>query len=136
MIARHPSEVVDWSADLSLFREQTMGHTVIMGSNTEATLATGLDGREVIIMHRNMNPKEVLSEVKTEKCFIIGGARTYSRFAPNLTHVFLTLHPLVFPSDAVPLFSHLSLEINLSFAQKVEVDAERGIYQFQYRVVT
>ena len=43
MIARHPTEVVDWSEDLQLFREQTIGQTVVMGSNTESTLATELD---------------------------------------------------------------------------------------------
>ena len=50
MIARHSNETVEWSADLSLFREQTMGQTVVMGSTTEKTLTTELDGRSIIIM--------------------------------------------------------------------------------------
>ena len=30
MIARHSNETVEWSADLPLFREQTVGQTVVM----------------------------------------------------------------------------------------------------------
>jgi dihydrofolate reductase len=134
MIARHANETVNWSADLALFREQTMGHTVVMGSHTEATLATDLDGREVVIMHREMNPEDVLAQVRTESCFIIGGARTYSRFAPHLTHVYLTFHPFIFRSDAIPLFYHLDSEVDLTFEKRITVSKEEGIYQFQYKV--
>jgi len=135
MIARHPTEVVDWSEDLQLFREQTIGQTVVMGSNTESTLATELDGREVVVMHRDMDPETVISQTKTEKCFIIGGAQTYSRFSLYLTHIFLTYHPHIFPSDSVTLFSNLEKEISLSYIRKVAIDKALGIYQFQYRVM-
>ncbi len=135
MIARHSSETVEWSADLPLFRKQTMGQTVVMGSVTEKTLATELDGRSIVVMHREMKPETVLSEVSTDQCFIIGGAKTYSRFAPFLTHLYLTFHPLIFQSEAVPLFSDLNKELNLSFFNKVVVDEEREIYQYQYKVV-
>jgi Dihydrofolate reductase len=33
-IARHSLEVTSWSEDLQLFKEQTMGHPILMGSNT------------------------------------------------------------------------------------------------------
>ena len=135
MIARHSSETVEWSADLPLFRKQTMGQTVVMGSATEKTLATELDGRSIIVMHREMKPETVLSEVLTDKCFIIGGAKTYSRFAPFLTHLYLTFHPLIFQSNAVPLFSNLNKELKLLFFNKVVVDEEQEIYQYQYKVV-
>ena len=52
-IARHENEVTSWSKDLWLFKQQTMGYPVIMGSNTWATLKTELKNREVIIIHRN-----------------------------------------------------------------------------------
>ena len=135
MIARHSNETMEWSADLPLFREQTVGQTVVMGSVTEKTLNTELDGRSIIIMHREMKPETVLSEVLTDQCFIIGGAKTYSRFAPFLTHLYLTFHPLIFQSNAVPLFSDLNKELTLSFLTKVLVDEKREIYQFQYKVV-
>ncbi|MFQ6607846.1 MAG: dihydrofolate reductase [Fidelibacterota bacterium] len=134
MIAHTSSEVVNWSRDLKLFREQTMGCTVIMGSRTAATLAEDLQGRKSVIMHRGMNPQEVLYSVEGSRCFIIGGASTYSLFAQYLTHVFLTIHPLIMRSDALPLFSYLEQDIELEFVKKVKVDGKSGIYQFQYKV--
>lgn len=135
MIARHRDEVVAWSRDLQLFRKQTMGQTVIMGSRTARTLATDLEGRKTVVVHRDTDPAEVLAGVETEQCFVIGGSRTFSRFAPYLTHLYLTYHPLVFPSRALVLFDDLEEELRLEFLGMVEVKGDRGIYQFQYRVV-
>ena len=36
-IAHENDEVISWSKDLKLFKKQTMGYPVIMGSNTEKT---------------------------------------------------------------------------------------------------
>ncbi|MEE9167808.1 MAG: dihydrofolate reductase [Candidatus Neomarinimicrobiota bacterium] len=135
MIAHDTRETVSWSQDLRLFRDQTMGQTVIMGSTTASTLATELDRREVVVMHRDSDLTELLANVKTPKCFVIGGSRTYTRFAPFLTHVYLTYHPLIFPSRSVPLFSGLQRDILLQFDRMVQADAQNGIYQFQYRVL-
>ena len=44
-IARHSNEIVSWSLDLHLFKKQTMGFPVIMGSNTKKTLNIDLSGR-------------------------------------------------------------------------------------------
>ena len=59
-IARHSNEVVDWSQDLRLFRKQTMGYPVIMGSQTKKTLAMDLDGRETTVIHRHSDPEKIL----------------------------------------------------------------------------
>lgn len=135
MIAHHSGEVISWPRDLKLFRRQTMGQTVIMGSKTAQTVATDLDGRQIIVVHRETTPEEVLGRITTEKCFVIGGSKTYTRFVPNLTHLYLTYHPLVFSSESLPLFSGLEHDFALTFERMVEVDAKEGIYQFQYRVV-
>ncbi|MBF88541.1 MAG: hypothetical protein CMG75_02595 [Candidatus Marinimicrobia bacterium] len=135
MIAREEMEYVNWSADLSLFREQTIQQTVVMGSITYKTLKKNLENRTIIVMHRDMDAKTVLSKVNSERCFIIGGARTYSLFAPFLTHIFITPHPLVFKSNSIPLFSHLNNDLDLSFIQKIPVDEEKGIFQLQYKIV-
>lgn len=105
------------------------------GSNTARTLATDLDGREKIIVHRRMNPEDVLKQVRTERCFVIGGSRTFSRFASYLTHVYLTVHPVVFSSGSLPLFSTLESDMALEFITMVDVDGPNGIYQFQYKVM-
>jgi len=134
-IAHHSNEIVSWSKDLQLFREQTIGQTVIMGSRTAKTLADDLENRETMVVHRTMSPEEVLKQIKTERCFIIGGSRTYTRFAPYITHVFLTYHPLIFSSNSLPLFFELKRDLFLKFVDKIEVDAPNGIYQFQYKVM-
>ncbi len=133
-ISRHSREVVSWSKDLHLFKEQTMGFPIIMGSNTYATLKKELVGREVIVVHRNDDPAEILKKIKAEKCFIAGGGRTNARFAKYLTHLFLTIHPLIF-GRGVPLFEGLESEPELVFTNKYPVIPEAGIYQFRYEVV-
>ncbi len=133
-IARQSDEVIAWSKDLKLFKEQTMGYPVIMGSNTEKTLAVDLIDREKIIVHRNDNPEKILNELNVEKCFIIGGGMTYTKFAPFLTHLYITPHPIVF-GKGIPLFPKLDQELALQFVKMVQVNESEGIYQFQYKVI-
>ncbi len=132
-IARHSHEVIDWSEDLALFKKQTMGHPVIMGANTRDTLPSALINREMIVVHRNDDPKQILSEITAETCFVIGGGKTNAMFAPYLTHLYLTVHPLVFGSG-IKSFDGLKKEIELKLIKTISVDPERGIFQFQYAV--
>ncbi len=133
-IARRSDEVISWSNDLALFKKQTMGYPVIMGSNTEKTLAVELTGRKKIVIHRNDNAQKILTGLSSKKCFVIGGGRTYTKFAPFLTHLYLTPHPLVF-GKGIPLFPDLDRELSLQFVNKISVNEADGIYQFQYRVI-
>jgi len=133
-IARRNDEVITWSKDLKLFKKQTMGYPVIMGSNTEKTLAVELDGREKIIVHRNDKPEKILGELNTEKCFLIGGGMTYAKFAPFLTHMYITPHPIVL-GKGIQLFSNLIEELPLKFLRKITVNKTDGIFQFQYKVI-
>ncbi len=133
-IARRSDEVISWSKDLALFKKQTMGYPVIMGSNTEKTLAVELKGREKIVVHRNDNAKKILDELNTEKCFVIGGGRTYTKFAPFLTHLYITPHPIVF-GKGISLFPKLDRELLLQFVKMVPVNEAEGIHQFQYKVI-
>ena len=132
-IARHSNEVVSWSQDLHLFRKQTMGYPIIMGSRTMKTLATDLDGRETMVIHRHSNTEKVLDKLDSDKCFIIGGGRTFTRFASHLTHIYLTIHPLIF-GKGVPLFPDLDKELDLIFLKMLSVDGVEGLYQFQYKI--
>ena len=133
-IARRSDEVISWSKDLKLFKKQTMGYPVIMGSNTEKTLAVELEGREKIIVHRNDKTDEILGELNTEKCFIIGGGMTYTKFALFLTHMYITTHPIVF-GRGIQLFPNLKEGLSLKFIRKITVNKTEGIFQFQYRVI-
>ena len=132
-IARHCSEITKWTKDLPLFKEQTMGHPVIMGSNTFHTLSNELVGREVVVVHRNDDPREILQNVKSQKCFIAGGGKTYSRFYPFLTHLYITPHPYVF-GKGVKLFSDIVNEAEVVFENLIQVNGNKGIYQYQYKV--
>ena len=131
-IARHSHEVVEWSQDLSLFKEQTMGYPVIMGSNTFANLQQELKGREIIVVHRNDEPVAILDSLSTEKCFIAGGGRTNTKFADHLTHLFLTPHPLVF-GKGIQLFYDLETEFRLELERFYTVN--ENIVQYQYKVL-
>ncbi|SVB55601.1 uncharacterized protein METZ01_LOCUS208455, partial [marine metagenome] len=132
-IARHTNEVVDWSQDLRLFRKQTMGYPVIMGSKTKKTLAMDLDGRETIVIHRHSDPEKILGKLHRDKCFIIGGGRTFTRFASYLTHLYLTIHPIIF-GKGILLFPGLDKELDLIFMQMLSVEGVEGLYQFQYKI--
>ena len=132
-IARHSNEVVDWSQDLRLFRKQTMGYPVIMGSQTKKTLAMDLDGRETTVIHRHSDPEKIHGKLHSDKCFIIGGGRTFTRFASYLTHIYLTIHPLIF-GKGVLLFPDLNKELDLVFLKMLSVDGVKGLYQFQYKI--
>jgi dihydrofolate reductase len=132
-IARHEHEVTSWTKDLWLFKKQTMGYPVIMGSNTWLTIKTELKNRKVIIIHRNDVAKQVLREISSNKCFIAGGGRTNTKFFNELTHIYLTPHPLLFGSG-VRLFHDTKEELKLSQEKIIPVDEKAGIYQYQYKV--
>ena len=132
-IARHSHETIGWSKDLSLFKKQTMGWPVIMGSNTFNCINSDLKNREIIVVHREDSPQKTLDKINKEKCFIAGGGKTNTRFASYLTHLYITPHPNVFGSG-VNLFSGTVKEMNLVFETVLPVDKINGIFQFQYRV--
>ena len=104
-----------------------------MGSNTYNTLSNDLSDREVIIVHRDDNPEKIINKITSDRCFIAGGGKTYSRFYSFLTHLYITPHPHIF-GDGVSLFSEKVNESNLVFERLVEASKENGIYQYQYRV--
>lgn len=133
-IARHSFEVTSWSKDLNLFKKQTMGHPVVVGSNTYKTLEKDLDGREVICVNRNSIPQEVVRSINKERCFIIGGGKTYSRFSSLLTHLYITPHPYVF-NKGVQLFEGKIKELKLKFKNLIVVKKEQGVFQYQYEVI-
>lgn len=131
-IARHSHEIVDWSQDLSLFKEQTLGFPVIMGSNTFNSLQKELEGRDITVIHRNDDPKTILDNLNTDICFIAGGGRTNTRFAQYLTHLYLTPHPFVF-GKGVPLFYNMEKGLQLKLENKIDVN--ETITQLQYKVL-
>ena len=132
-IARHSNERTHWTKDLSLFKKQTTGHSIIMGSNTFTALSKELIGREVIVTTRNENPKEIIGSISSKKCFVAGGGKTNSRFYSFLTHMYITPHPHIF-GEGVKLFFDQISELELLFEKTIEVSKEDGIFQNQYKI--
>ena len=118
-VARHSLEITSWSKDLQVFKKQTMGFPVVMGSNTDKTLFSSLKGRKI----------------REKKCFVIGGGKTFYRFSSFLTHLFITPHPYVF-GTGVALFDNPKMkELHIKFLDLFEVDRDKGIFQYQYKVL-
>ena len=134
-VARHSLEITSWSKDLQVFKKQTMGFPVIMGSNTDKTLFSSLKGRRKIIVGRKDDPKNVLTKIREKRCFIIGGGKTFYRFSSFLTHLFITPHPYVF-GTGIALFDNPKMkELHIKFLDLFEVDRDKGIFQYQYKVL-
>jgi len=132
-IARHSHEVISWTKDLKLFKKQTMGHVVIVGLNTYKTLPSTLPGRTIIKIGRNSNPDKIIKSINSKRCFVIGGGKTFSKFAPYLTHLYITPHPYVF-NGGVMLFETKVDEMKLIFKKHIVIDKKNGIFQFQYQI--
>ncbi len=132
-IARHSNEITSWTKDLPLFKKQTMGYPVIMGTNTYKTLSNELSGRDVIVVSRNHKPNNIINNIKYDRCFIAGGGKTYSRFYSFLTHLYITPHPYVF-GKGISLFSNPIGESNLIFEKIITVSEKHGIFQYQYKI--
>lgn len=89
--------------DLHRFKALTLGHSVIMGSHTFASLPHGaLPGRRNIVVSRKATTLpgcEVFASLRAalEACndeaevFIIGGASLYRQALPLAHHIYLTL---------------------------------------------
>ena len=132
-IARHSLEQVAWTKDLSLFKNQTRGHTVVMVFNTKKTLKNDLKGRQTITVKRKDRPGEILKKINKKKCFIIGGGKTFSMFADHLTHLYITPHPFIF-GKGIKLFETYKKEIKLKYERNVPVFPEKGIFQYQFKI--
>lgn len=96
--------------DLQYFRNQTMGHTVVMGKKTWLSLGKPLDGRvNIILTHESnfhipgcitMNSiEQVLQNAVSCETFIIGGANVFQQFMPYVSTIFLSRIAHAFSGD-------------------------------------
>ncbi|MBX3206981.1 MAG: dihydrofolate reductase [Labilithrix sp.] len=88
--------------DLQHFKAATMGHAIIMGRKTHASIGRPLAGRRNIVVSRTADSfdgcelarslEEAIALARTtdEEPRIIGGARIYEEALPLATRVFLT----------------------------------------------
>lgn len=91
------------SDDLKHFKELTMGHPIIMGSNTMRSIEIPLPGRRNMVLSRNPNlltadDFEVYSSLEEalkaceqeDEVFIIGGGQVYKEAYPLADTLYLT----------------------------------------------
>lgn len=135
-IARHSNEITNWTKDLKLFKKQTTGYPVIMGSNTFKTLQNELTGRNVIVFHRNDNPYTIIKELKTtyKRIFIAGGGKTNERFMEYVTDMYITPHPVMF-GTGIKLFGNNKLKIKTRLTKSIEIHESEGLLQYQFKIV-
>ena len=69
--------------DLAWFARMTKGNILVAGHNTKKTLPD-LPGRTVLFDNLNMHPISYLAHLGCEDIWIIGGAKTYARWAPYI----------------------------------------------------
>ncbi len=131
------------SADMKYFRKVTTGYPVIMGYRTWLSIGRPLPGRKnIVITKQRFEAPEAVVQVPdvsaafsaaegSDKCFIIGGAKTYERTLDVADRLYIT-HVYTEISDADAYFP----EINLSIWEKLseteeETDSESGLsYNF------
>src|SRR5690349_2626488 len=90
--------------DLQFFKEQTTGHTVVMGRKTWESLGRPLPRRRNVVVSRTLAPGEntlpgaiVIHDLNalsalpaTEQVWIIGGADVYAQALPHCAELYLT----------------------------------------------
>ncbi len=89
--------------DLRHFRRLTLGHTVIMGRRTFASLPAPLTGRHVVVVSRGtfaperamdvdyaVSIEDALARARSHEVFIAGGASLYAQTLTHAQRLYLT----------------------------------------------
>ena len=116
--------------DLHHFKELTMGHTVIMGRRTFASIGRPLPGRENIIVTSTLyeipgciivrSLAEALELASREIIFIIGGQQLYKEALPLAEYLDLTF------VDAEPEGDTFFPEVNWNDYEEVSREQHAG----------
>ncbi|MBK6942003.1 MAG: dihydrofolate reductase [Planctomycetes bacterium] len=92
-------------SDLERFKARTMGHPIVMGRKTYASIGKPLPGRTNIVITRAADfaaagvvvarsPDEALAAAQVaagnDECFVIGGAEIYRALLPHADRIELT----------------------------------------------
>lgn len=100
-------------SDMKFFREQTKGHTIVMGRKTFESLPGMLPKRHHVVISRS-NPDldsrvEIFSSIEDfidaykdseEEIFVIGGAQIYTQMLPYANRLLLTEIDKEYDADA------------------------------------
>ncbi len=139
---------IPWNikGEQKLFKEHTLGHTVIMGRKTYESIGKPLVGRKNIVISSQKNwldntlnsPElfhahnidEALEESKNdEKVFIIGGANIYKQTIDIADYVYLTIVNKDVQGDS--FFPEIDKNFTLISSERIQLSEEVvfNIYQ-------
>lgn len=137
--------LVHLSADLQVFRQMTLGKTVIYGRKTLETFPNQkpLKGRRNLILSKNPNfsaegaevfsdTEQLLAAVKdlpSEEVFVIGGAEVYRELLPYCTAACVTKTDIDVPADR--FFPNLDALPNWRI-EKASLPLEENGVEFRY----
>lgn len=98
--------------DFKFFKATTMGHAIVMGRKTFASIGKPLPGRQNIILSHTMqeesippgitivrSPEELLQLPNTDDFFVIGGAEIYRLLLSHCGELFVTKVPRTLEGD-------------------------------------
>ena len=116
------------SADMKYFRRVTMGCPIIMGYKTWLSIGRPLPGRKNIVI-----TKSDFDAPAPEKCFIIGGAKTYERTIASADKLYIT-HVRTSVPDADAFFPAIDPAVwHKESESSLETDPENGL-QYSFAV--
>ena len=116
------------SADMRYFRRVTMGCPIIMGYKTWLSIGRPLPGRRNIVITKSDFDAPV-----PEKCFIIGGAKTYERTIDSADKLYIT-HVRTSVPDADAFFPAIDPAVwHKESETPLETDPENGL-QYSFAV--
>ncbi|EIA19843.1 dihydrofolate reductase [Listeria fleischmannii] len=96
--------------DLKFFKEQTSGHTIVMGRKTYESLGKALPNRRNLVLSRDTtlslpdaevvhDKDEIIQMAKKESLFICGGAEIYRLFLDVVDRLIVTKIEATFDAD-------------------------------------
>ena len=99
-------------ADFKFFKSTTMGHAILMGRKTYASIGKPLPGRENIVLSLTMpqeavppsitvirSLEELREPVDGRDLFVIGGAEIYQLLLPRIHEIYVTKVPMTIVGD-------------------------------------
>lgn len=142
VIGKNNDLVCRMPADMSYFKEKTMGHAIIMGRKNYESIGRALPGRTSIILSRNKELKiedcKVVNSLfsafaladKDSEAFVIGGGEIYKMALPLTTKLYVTRIYAELPGDV--FFPEIDMERWEEVSAKHFLADEKNPYDYSF----
>lgn len=133
-IAANKDDRLTWTKDKNLFQKQTLDHHVAIGKRTLSLINSGLPNRIIVPIDRETNIQDLLKTLCNKTIFVAGGAETNKAFIENITHLYLTPHPLIFRTG-IKLFGDKNFTQKTRLEKIVSIEGKENLKQYQFKVI-